>query len=375
MDTELLRDTVRRFVADKVAPLDAAADRDGRLPEDLWRSLGELGLTGLLVPSELGGGGADPAAAVVVAEELAAGSAALAWMWLEHTGAAWMFAGLGTEAAKERFLPRLATGDLVGSALKATEAGGGSNPSAIVTTARAAPGGYVLDGRKVFQSLAGTADLYLVVARMDPVPDTGPFSVFVVERHAAGVSFGVRENTMGLRALSIAEIVLDGCEVPAEHLVGPLGGYGAVVAHLGRLVPLLVAGLALGLAEASVGETLAFVAGREVAGQRLAELPVIQLRVADLLIELEGARGLVERALAGAGPPALGALAKVSASEMAARVIDGCLKLHGSAGYSADLPLERRARDVRALPLHYGSNDQLRMMAASAALGRAARRA
>ena len=371
MDIDLVRQTVRRFVAEQVKPLDPEADRDGWLPGAWWRRLGGLDLAGLLVPAELGGAGAELGDAAVVAEELASGSGALAWAWLEHTDATWILAGLATEAAKERLLPRLATGELMGSSLKSTEAGGGSSPAAIATTARETGDGYVLNGRKVFQSLAGTADIYLVVARTAPAPGTGPLSVFVVERDAPGISFGTRERTMGLRALAVAEIVLEDCLVPAEHLVGPPGGFGAVVTHHGRVAPVLVAAMALGLAEASVDETLGFLASREVAGQRLAELPAVQLRVADLLIELECSRGLLERAVRGVGPPAVGVLAKVAVSEAAARLIDGCLKLHGSAGYCADLPLERRARDVRALPLHYGTNDQLRMVAARAALGAA----
>lgn len=374
MDHALLRTTLRRVVAEQVAPGDAAADRDGRLPERWWRDLCALDLAGLLVPAELGGSGADLEAATVVAEELAGGSAALAWAWLEHTDATWILAGLASGTATARLLPRLAAGDLVGSALKATEAGGGSNPGAIATTARATVGGYVLNGRKVFQSMAGAADLYLVVAREEPVPEAGPLSVFVVERANPGISFGARERTMGLRALPVAEIVLEDCEVPPEALVGPRGGFRAVVARHGRVAPLLVAAIALGLAEASVRETLVFLAGREVAGQRLAELPAVQLRVADLLVELEAARGLLERAVRDAGAPTLGILAKVAASEAAARVVDRCLTLHGAAGYSADLPIERRARDVRALSLHYGTNDQLRLAAARAALGAAGER-
>ncbi|MHB8340884.1 MAG: acyl-CoA dehydrogenase family protein [Mycobacteriales bacterium] len=262
MESKLLRETVRHFVAD-----------------EWWLRLGRLGLTGLCAPTEFGGAGADAAVTVLVAQELAAGSAALAWMWLEHTDATWILAGLGTEAVKARFLPELATGELVGSALKATEAGGGSNPAAITTTARAGSDGrYILNGRKVFQGLAGRADLYLVVARTEPLPEAGPLSVFVVHRGERGVSFGARERTMGLRALPVAEIVLEDCAVPAEHLVGPPGGFWTVVAHHGRLAPLLVAAIAIGLAEASAREAFSFLADREVAGRRLAELPVIQLR-------------------------------------------------------------------------------------------------
>lgn len=371
MGTELLRESVRQFVDQQVAPLDGAADRAGHLPDGLWGRLAALELTGLVVPADHGGSGADLAAAVVVAEELAAGSAALAWAWLEHTDATWILAELGTAAAKSRFLPGLVAGDLVGSSLKATEAGGGSSPAAITTTARASAGGYVLHGRKVFQSLAGMADLYLVVARMDPAPTTGPFGVLAVGPGDPGVSFGARERTMGLRALPIGEIVLEHCLVPADRLVGPPGGFGAVLARHGRLAPLLVAAIATGLAAASVRETLGFLADREVGGRRLAELPAVQLRVADLLADLESSRGLVERAVRGGGADFLGTLAKVAASEAAARVIDGCQKLCGSAGYSTDFPIERRARDVRALALHYGTNDQLRQVVGRAALAAA----
>lgn len=366
LDHELLRQSLRRFVAEEVVPAEAGAEEAGRLPSHLWRRLAELDLTGLLVPRAFGGSGGDVASATVVAEELARGSASLAWTWLEHTDAAWILDGCGTEVAKERYLPLLASGELTGSALKSTEAGGGTNTGAIAATASATEAGYLLNGRKVFQGLAGTADLYLVVARMEPPPEPGPFGVFLVPRESPGISFGVRERTIGLRALSVGEILLERCPVPAENLVGAPGGLGAVFGHHGRLAALLVAAIAVGLAEATVLETVAFLSGREVAGECLAHLPVVQLRFADVLVELESARGLLERATSGKGHPTLGILAKVSASEGAARVIDRCLQLHGSAGYAAGLPIERRARDVRALTLHYGTNDQLRLAAARA---------
>ncbi|MHB8246364.1 MAG: acyl-CoA dehydrogenase family protein [Acidimicrobiales bacterium] len=364
VDSELLRKTLKRFVSDRVAPLDAAADRDGRIPAEWWQQISELDLTGLLVPAEHGGAEADVEAAAIVAEELAAGSAALAWTFLEHTDAAWILADLASDEKKARLLSRLCSGELIGAGLKITEAGGGSDNAAILTTAVATGDGYVLNGRKVFQSLAGTADLYLVVARTEPVPDSGALSVFVVEADNPGISFGSRERTVGLRALSVGEIIFEDCRVSAHDLVGPPGGFRAVIARHGRVAPILVASIALGLAEASLSETIAFVNGREVAGKPLADVPAVQLRVADLLIELEATRGLVERAIRGTGSPALGILAKVGASEAAARVIDGCLKLHGALGYSTELPIERRARDVRALALHFGTNDQLRAIAA-----------
>ncbi len=372
MDDDLVRTTLRRFVSEQVATLDGVADGEGVLPDHWWRQLGQLGVTGMLAPAEVGGAGAGLDAAVLVAEELAAGSAALAWTFVEHTDATWILDGLASEPVRARLVPRLASGEMMGAALKATEAGGGTSTTGILTTARAVGDRYVLNGRKVFQSLAGMADLYLVVARTEPIPAAGPLSVFVVERDNPGVSFGVRERTMGLRALPVGEIVLEDCEVAADEVVGPPGGFGAVIGRHGRVTPLLVAAVALGLAEASMSETLAFLGGRVVAGQPLAHHPVVQLRVADLLVDLESARGLLDRAVRGDGRPGLGVLAKVGATEAAVRVIDGCLGLHGAAGYSTDLPIERRARDVRALPLHYGTNDQLRLVAARTAFGAAA---
>ncbi len=368
-ETELLRQTVRRLVADKVEHADAEADAERRWPHDLWRRLVGLDLAGVLVPAERGGAGGAASTAVVVAEELARGSGSLAWGWLEHTDATWILGALGSEEVKARFLPRLASGELIGSALKATEAGGGSSPAGIANTARAVDGGYVLNGRKVFQSMAGVADIYLVVARIEPAPESGALGVFLVERDCPGLSFGPAERTMGLRGLPIGDIVLDDCRVPDCHVVGAPGGFGAVVGHHARLAPLLVAAIALGLAESSLGETVEFLVSRSVGGEPLASLPAIQLRLADLIIEVEAIRGLLERAEGGRGRPALGALTKVAATEAAARVIDACITLNGAAGYSAALPIERRARDVRALAIHYGTNDQLRLIAARAVLG------
>lgn len=359
MELNVLKDTMRRFGREVLAPAAAETESDGAIAAAHWAELANMGLTGVMAAEAYGGAGAGLPEALVIAEELGRACTSTAWQWLEHTNATVALNGFANDALKESLLRPLAAGTLVGAAMKTTEAGGGSDMQTLRTYAVPSGDKYVLNGTKVFQSLAGAADVYLVVAR-EGSADAAAMSIFAVGRSAPGLSFGPRERTMGLGGIAVGDIIMDDCTIPAGNLIGKPGGFGPVFGAIGGFATLGASAIAIGMMQASFDETLTFLAGREVGARTLGSLHGIQMQVADLFIEIESTRALVARALESAGPPTTRFATKVKATDVAAHVIDRCLLLHGNAGYSRALPFERRARDVRALAIHYGNNDVFR---------------
>lgn len=355
-------DSVRRFVAGEIAPHAGEIDRSGQLPDGLVRKLGEQGLAGLAVPARWGGIDADLALFAGCLEAVGGACASTAWLLLSHTMCARAIVAAGSDAQKERLLPALASARMVGSAMAATEAGGGSNPLGIRTRARRDGDGWVVEGGKEFISLAGLADVYLAMARTgDPPPALG---CFLVERDDPGLSFGRREEMLGVRGVPVGGLAFTGCRIDAGRLLGAVDGGLAVMGAIGAWGLVGAASAALGSAGAALEEAAAHLRERVVAGAPLASLAGVQAVAGDLRMELAAARAGVAQAIrdvAGVkGPPLPLFSAKIAATETAIRVVDRCLLLHGAAGYTRALAIERRVRDLRAFTIHWGNNEVLR---------------
>lgn len=359
MELQVLKESLARFRRESLAPAAAETERNGAVSPEIWAAMAKMELTGVMAAPDYGGAGAGIAEALVIAEELGRGCASTAWQWVEHTNATIGINAFGSPKLKDAVLKELARGELLGAALKTTEAGGGSDMTTMKATAAPSGGNYIINGTKVFQSLAGAADVYLVVAR-EGTPDSKAMSILAVGSNAPGLSFGPRERTMGLNGVSVADMLMEDCTVPATNLLGTPGGFGPVFGAIGGFAMQAASAIALGMMQGSYDETLAFLANREVGGRTLGSIHGIQVQLADLFIEIESSRAMLERASREPANLTLRFGTKVKATEAAARVIDRCLMLHGNAGYSRALPLERRARDVRALAIHYGNNDVLR---------------
>lgn len=363
-DQELI-EAIRNFARRELAPAAGEVDRTGDFPADHWKKLGEVGLTGLVIPEEHGGLGGD-AETVVEAFAIIGGScAATAWALLAHSTVASAIAALGSEAQKAEFLPALANADKIGGTLAGTETGGGSNPGSIRTTARDADENWVLDGAKFFMSQGSVGDVNIIMARSD---DKGAMSCFISLRDDPGVEFGPREGTMGLRGLPVCEIRLEGSKIPKDRLIGPPGGAMAVVGAVGLVTLLGSAAAALGIAEAAFAATVEHLKSRLILGQPLSANPAVQAQVARLASDLDGARARLGHALAGMaqgfrGPPLPMWFTKVAVTESAADITRRCLQLHGAVGYSTALPLERHVRDVLPFAIHWGNNESLMAMA------------
>jgi alkylation response protein AidB-like acyl-CoA dehydrogenase len=364
---------IREFIAREVAPNAEAVDRTGELPAGLFRKMGEHGLLGLSVPTQWGGVGADLATQLAAVEALGRACGSTAWAYLVHGSAMTAIQAFGSDAQKDRYLPALAEGRLVGAALAGTEAGGGSNHMAIRSLAREDTNGYVLDGNKSFISQAGAADVYVAMVRTGEGNAPSALSCFLLEKDDPGVSFPRREQTMGVRGVRIGEIVFDGVRLPADRLLGGVGGGLPVLQAIGGHGGLGAAAATLGLAQAALDATRAYVKTRTVLDKPLGEIGAVQARVAEAHIDLAGARALLEAAVAWResgvkGPPVPAWTAKVATTEAALRVIERCMTLHGAMGYSSALPLERAYRDARAYSIHFGNNETARENIAKALL-------
>lgn len=357
-----VRDAVRRFARKELAPRAAEFDESAAFVGAHLPGLSALGVMGLNMPVEFGGAGVSALGLTAAVEEIAAACAATASMVTAHFLASDTILLAGSPAQKQHYLPDAAAGKKLG-AFALTEPGAGSNPAGMTTSAVAGPDGFHLRGTKHFISNAAYADFIIVFAR---APDPGPLPVidaFVVDKGTKGVSFAPPEPVMGMRGSHVFEIALD-CDLPAEARLGAPGqGFRTAMRVLDR-GRVEVAALALGICQAALSATLAWIVQRQVDGKPLAERQGVQWMVADMATEIEAARLLTYRAAAlrqaGQRFSREAAMAKLVASETAGRVADRALQLHGGYGYSRRMPLERLARDARILRIYEGASEILR---------------
>jgi butyryl-CoA dehydrogenase len=325
---------------------------------------------GMNLPERWGGPGISAPGLMLAVEEIAGACAATASMVTAHFLASDAVLLGGSDDLRQRYLPAAAAGDTLG-AFGLTEPGAGSNPADMRTTARRDGAGYRLEGVKHFISNGGLADFVVVFALSDPAAGHRGISAFVVDKGTEGFVAGPPQPTMGLRAGQIFELSFD-CLVPEKNRIGPEGsGFKTALRVLdnGRVE---VAAMCLGIAQAAFDAALAWAKQREVSGRPLAEHQGIQWMLADMATRLDAARLLALRAArlrqAGLRFTKEAAMAKLFASEMAGKVSDLALQVHGGYGYCRDLPLERYLRDVRIMRIYEGASEVQRNIIARALL-------
>lgn len=370
----LLRDTVRDFVARRVASRASERDRDATFPESELREAAEIGLCGMMVPEEFGGSPVGVLGAAIVYEELAYGSAALSVTLSVHNSlVCGGIATFGTPELQAQLLPSLADGTLLG-AYALSEPQAGSDAAAIITRAERVADGYLLNGRKIFVTSGGHAGLYVVFAVTDPEARTSrKISAFVVERGTPGLEVPRKERKLGLRASEIVELSLRDVHVPAANLLGEEGRGFAIAMHLldgGRVG---IGAQSLGIARSAYDRARRYAVDREQFGHRLADFQATQWKLADMATRLEAARLLVWRAAAlrdaGAPHTLAASQAKLFASETATWVTDQAVQLHGGYGYLEDYEVERYFRDARATVIYEGTSEIQRLVIARHVLG------
>jgi alkylation response protein AidB-like acyl-CoA dehydrogenase len=360
----------RERYAPKAAEWDAARTT---FPKQERRFLGEQGLLGITLPEEYGGSGSPMLTALVAIEEFAKVCRPAAFQLFEaNTGPARVLSLIGSEEQRQRFLPPIVRGDAT-MAIGISEPDAGSAATDMKTRAKPSNGTYVLNGMKRWISNGGEADYYLVYARMSDEPGAKGIGALIVEADRPGMSFGPSERLMGFRGIPSADVIFDDVEVPAENLlVGP-GGFRQLftmfsIERLGN------ATMSLAIGQAALDHTIDYVQERTQFGKPLIEFQSIQTTLADMVLQVAAARQLVYQAARTAGTglpdPLEVSLAKCTANEMAKRVSDLAMQLHGGNGYTEEYGIERLHRDSHGWAVAGGTPQMQRIRIVSELLGR-----
>jgi acyl-CoA dehydrogenase len=364
-------DQVREFVRREVVPRENEIMAADRIPDDLRSAAAEMGLFGYAIPEEWGGLGLDLTQDVELALEFGYTTLAFRSMFGTNNGiAGQVLVGFGTDEQRKRWLPRIASGEVVAS-FALTEPGAGSNPAALRTRARrvgsADQGGWVIDGQKRFITNAPIAGLFVVFARAsDPAPGSPGISVFLVPADTAGVRVGPKDAKMGQEGAWTADVSFDDVHVPAEAIVGDeVSGYRAAMTSLAR-GRVHIAALAVGSAQRALDESVAYAAANTQGGEPIGQFQLVQAMIADQYAGVAAGRAMVREAAraytSGADRRIAPSAAKLFCTEMACQVADLAVQIHGGTGYMREIPVERIYRDVRLLRLYEGTSEIQRLI-------------
>lgn len=358
---DALLDAVNRFVRERLVPAEAQVAETDEIPDDIVRGLKELGLFGLTVPEAYGGLGVTMEEEVMVM--LAMGQTSPCFRSLFGTTVGIGSQGIlfdGTEAQKKKYLPRLATGELIAS-FALTEPEAGSDAASLRTTAIREGDHYIVNGTKRFITNAPHAGIFTLMARTDPEDKgAGGVSAFIVEADTQGIAIGKKDRKMGQRGAHTADVIFENCKVPAAQLIGGREGQGFKTAmkvlEKGRIH---IAAICVGVAERMLRDALNYAVERRQFGQPVAEFQLVQAMLADSQAEIYAARCMVidaaRRRDEGREVSTEASCCKLFASEMCGRVADRAVQIFGGAGYIADYGIERFYRDVRLFRLYEGT--------------------
>jgi alkylation response protein AidB-like acyl-CoA dehydrogenase len=365
-----IRELVRTLARERVAPRAAEIDETAEFPWDMVELLRENDVLALPFDERHGGTGTGTLTLLVAIEELSKACATTGLILAVQELGALALKLAGTEEQKERWLPRLASGEWL-AAYALTEPGSGSDSAAMRTTARRDDGGYVLDGGKRFITNAGVAGLYTVFAKTDPDVGHAGISCFVLEAETPGLEIGRIEPKMGIKGSTTGEVFFNDCRVPAENLVGEEGeGFRIAMRVLDRSRPGIGA-QALGIAQGATDYALEYAKGRETMGKPIVEHQLVGAKLADMETKCEAARGLLYRfgilADEGGDGPELtkaSAMAKLLCSDVAMEVTTDAVQVLGGYGYIKEYPVERMMRDAKITQLYEGTNEVQRLVIA-----------
>ena len=374
----LLRETIREFMVNEVAPVVEEHERERRFPVDVVRRLGEMGWLGIPFPEDEGGSGLDTLAYAIAVEEIGRVWGSLGLIVAAHTSLGCGPLHLaGTAEQKERFLVPMASGKVLG-AYGLTEPGAGSDAGGTRTTATHVDGpdggSWVIDGGKRFITNAGQAGTYIVTARTgSKEDDSAEISAFIVPADTVGFRVGRLEDKLGLHASATGELFFDGCRIPAANMLGARGeGFRMFLKILdgGRIS---IGALAVGLSQAALDAAVPYAQTREQFGRPIGTFQGVAFMIADMATEIDAARALVWRAAwlkdQTRDYTLAAAEAKLFASEVSSRVTNAAIQVHGGYGYVTDYPVERYLRDAKLTEIGEGSSQIQRLVIARRILG------
>jgi len=372
-EQELARRTAREFAEGEIGPVIARFDEAEEFPAELVGKLGALGFLGALFPVEYGGAGLDYVAYALVVEELSRidGSIGIT-MWAHNSLCTNHIYSFGTEAQRQRYVPPLARGEILG-AWGLTEPGSGSDAAAMRTRAVETDDAFVLDGTKAFITNGSVAGTAVVMAKTDPAAGGHGVSAFILERGMPGFRAGQRYKKLGFHASDTAELVLEAVRVPKANLVGERNRAfqdTKKVLEGGRIA---MAAMSVGIAQGALDLAVRYARERQAFGQPIGQFQGIRAMLADLATEIEAARLLTLRAAYGKdrGRPVMreASMAKVFASEVAVRCATKAVQVHGGYGYTREFPVERFYRDAKLCEIGEGTSEVQRMVIARSLLG------
>src|SRR5690349_6170264 len=373
-EQELLRRTVREFAETEMRPHVREWDQEQHFPIELMPKLAALGLLGIQFPEQYGGAGMTALDYCICIEELARVDPGVALSVAAHNGLCSAHINLfGNEAQKQKYLVALARGEKIG-AWGLTESTSGSDAAGMRTTAAKAGACWVLNGAKTFTTHGRVGGIMVVMAVTDRAAGTKGISAFIVERGTRGMTPGKKEDKLGMRASDTSEVLFENCRIPAEQLLGD-EGQGFVdtmrVLDAGRIG---IAALSVGLAQGAYEAALAYARERKAFGKTISSFQAIQFKLADAATKIEAARLLTYRAAylkeRGQRTTLESSMAKLYASEIAVRVADDCVQIHGGYGFVKDYPAEKYFRDVKLTTIGEGTSEIQRLVIARQLLSR-----
>ena len=365
---ELFLQMIRSFAENEVKPLAAEVDDQERFPMETVQKMAKLGMMGIPVPKEYGGAGGNTQLYIRAVEELSRVCATTGVILSAHTSLCMApIMENGTEEQKQKYLPKLASGEWIG-AFGLTEPNAGTDAAMQQTVAEDAGDHWVLNGTKIFITNAAYADVFIVMAMTDKSKGTKGISAFIVERGFPGFSIGKKEAKMGIRGSATCELVFENCIVPKENLLGVMGkGFNLAMKTLdgGRIG---IAAQALGIAQGAMDETVKYTKERKQFGASIASFQNTQFQLADLETKIQAARFLV-RSAAWKKDMKLpytkdAAMAKLFAAETAMEMTTKAVQFHGGYGYTREYPVERMMRDAKITEIYEGTSEVQRMVIA-----------
>ncbi|WP_148137462.1 acyl-CoA dehydrogenase [Candidatus Formimonas warabiya] len=368
-EEKMIQEMVRDFVEKEVKPVAEKLDETGEFPYEIMKKLGELGLLGTVIPEEYGGSGASFLSYIVAIEELSRGCASTGVIVETHTSlAVEPILAWGTEEQKRKYLPKLATGEIIGS-FGLTEPNAGSDAGGMQTTAVLDGDAYVINGSKMFISNAGVAGITILLTKTDKNLGYKGMTEFIVERDTPGYSVSAPIHKLGIKASQTCELSFDNMRVPKESVLGKPGQGFKIAMHTldgGRIA---IAAQALGIAQAAFEESVAYAKQRCQFGQPIGKFQGVQWMIADMATDIQAARLLVYHAawLKDQRLPYSkeAAMAKLYASEAAMRHTVKAVQVHGGYGYTMEYPVQRHMRDAKITEIYEGTSEVQRMVIAN----------
>ncbi len=370
-EQQMIKDMCRKFADKEIRPNVAEYNKQHKFPMKAVKMLGEMGIMGIVYPEEYNGAGMDYVSYAIAVEEISRGGASTGVTVSAHNSLCLSpIYYFGTEEQKQKFMPKLCTGEHIGC-FGITEPGAGSDASGTTTKAELKDGKYILNGQKTFITNGGVADIAVIMAKTDKDAGHKGLSMFIVEKGTPGFSVGKAEGKMGLLSSSTTELIFEDCEIPAENLLGGEGNGFKIAMHTldgGRVG---IAAQALGISQAAMEEAVAYSKERKQFNTSISSFQAIQWMIADMATDIEAARLLTYQAAEMMNDgnrqkySKQCAMAKLFASEASHRVTHKALQILGGYGYTTEYPMERHCRDARITEIYEGTSEIMRLVIAT----------